>query len=121
MCNYSINAVELGKRIRALRLKQNKMQSYFADMLYISPSYLALIEAGKRIPNLDVLVHLATMCDVSLDYLILGEDAKMDSLQKTFDRLRVSYSDEDIQKGLQLMEFYLTLSKQSNDTSLVSK
>ncbi len=50
---------------------RSKTQAYFADILYISPSYLALIEAGKRVPNLDVLVHIAEITDVSIDYLIL--------------------------------------------------
>lgn len=70
MNNYNIDAQALGERIRKLRLKKNKTQAYFADILYISPSYLALIEAGKRVPNLDVLVHIAEITDVSIDYLI---------------------------------------------------
>ena len=50
MNNIILNPKELGERIRKLRFKRNKTQSYFADMLYISPSYLALIESGKRVP-----------------------------------------------------------------------
>ena len=65
MNNYNIDAQARGERIRKLRLKKNKTQAYFADILYISPSYLALIEAGKRVPNLDVLVHIAEITDVS--------------------------------------------------------
>ena len=57
MNNIILNPKELGERIRKLRFKRNKTQSYFADMLYISPSYLALIESGKRVPNLDLLIH----------------------------------------------------------------
>ena len=74
MNNYNIDAQALGERIRKLRLKKNKTQAYFADILYISPSYLALIEAGKRVPNLDVLVHIAEITDVSIDYLIFGDN-----------------------------------------------
>ena len=73
MNNYNIDAQALGERIRKLRLKKNKTQAYFADILYISPSYLALIEAGKRVPNLDVLVHIAEITDVSIDYLVFGD------------------------------------------------
>ena len=74
MNNYNIDAQALGERIRKLRLKKNKTQAYFADILYISPSYLALIEAGKRVPNLDVLVHIAEITDISIDYLIFGDN-----------------------------------------------
>ena len=41
MNNYNIDAQARGERIRKLRLKKNKTQAYFADILYISPSYLA--------------------------------------------------------------------------------
>lgn len=120
MSDYSIDAVELGKRIRALRVKQNKTQSYFADMLFISPSYLALIESGKRIPNLDVLVQIAKLCDVSIDFLILGEDKVLDTLQKTFDRLRTTYSDDAIRNALRLAECYLVLSEQKDNDQPIS-
>lgn len=63
MNNIILNPQELGERIRALRFKCNKTQVYFADMLYISPSYLALIESVKRVPNLDLLIHIAKFTD----------------------------------------------------------
>lgn len=91
MNSYNIDAQALGERIRKLRLKKNKTQAYFADILYISPSYLALIEAGKRVPNLDVLVHIAEITDVSIDYLIFGDNKEPNSLQLTLERLNKSY------------------------------
>lgn len=39
-------------------------------------------------PNIDVLVRISTLADVSLDYIILGKDDNLDSEQKTFDRLK---------------------------------
>ena len=114
MAEFIVNAKDIGIRIRNLRLKQNKTQSYYADLLYISPSYLALIEAGKRIPNIDVLVRISTIADVSLDYIIFGKDDSLDSEQKAFDRLRSSYPETDVKKALKLAEFYLKLSKQTD-------
>ena len=72
MIDYTVNPAAIGERIRRLRLKQNKTQSYWADMLFISPSYLSLIEDGKRIPKLEVLIQLARVGQVSLDYLVFG-------------------------------------------------
>ncbi len=114
MTDFTVNARGLGERIRTLRLKQNKTQSYFADILYISPSYLALIEAGKRIPNLDVLIQIVRVTDVSLDYLVFGKDETLDSQQKAFDRLRAEYPPEEIQNALQMAEFYLQLTTHQN-------
>lgn len=110
MADFVVNNKEIGARIRALRLKQNKTQAYFADILYITASYLALIEAGKRIPNLDVLVRIAKETDVSLDYLIFGDDKDLNTEQKTFDRLCVNYSQDEIHQALCLAEYYLKLS-----------
>lgn len=109
MSDFVINPIDIGKRVRQLRLKQNKTQCYYADMLYISPSYLALIESGKRLPTIEVLIHISKVADVTLDYLVYGDDTNMDSIQKTFDRLRATYSDNDIKNALRLTEYYLEL------------
>lgn len=116
MKNYNIDAKALGERIRKLREKKNKTQAYFADILYISPSYLALIEAGKRIPNLDVLIHISQLTDVSIDYLIFGDDPNSDTLQLTFERLNKSYSDDKVRRALRLAEFYLEMENEKDQS-----
>lgn len=111
MNNIILNPQELGERIRKLRLKRNKTQSYFADMLYISSSYLALIESGKRVPNLDLLIHIAKFTDVTLDYLVFGDDPNCDPLQMTFNRLNDSYENRQLERAMKLAEFYLEMTK----------
>ncbi len=111
MENYNIDAKALGARIRQLREKKNKTQAYFADVLYISPSYLSLIEDGKRVPNLDVLVHISELTDVSLDYLIFGDESDADSLSYTIRRFCKSYPKKKVEQALKLAEFYLQLDK----------
>ena len=111
MNNYNIDAQALGERIRKLRLKKNKTQAYFADILYI-----ALIEAGKRVPNLDVLVHIAEITDVSIDYLIFGDNKEPNSLQLTLERLNKSYPKRNVEHALMLAEYYLKLEKGLFDT-----
>lgn len=101
---------EIGCRIRALRQKHGKTQTYFADMLYISPSYLALIESGKRTPTVEVLAQISNLCDVSVDFLLFGkQSSQRDINQKTFQRLTTSYSPADIERSLQLAEYYLQM------------
>lgn len=110
MTNNSVNLVEMGMRIKLLRNKQKKTQKYFADMLYISPSYLALIEQGKRTITIDVLAQIAKVCDVSTDYLLFGDSADTGTQNsKAFHRLEDSYSPEKIQKALKLSEFFLSM------------
>ncbi len=117
MTDYTVNPTAIGERIRALRLKQNKTQSYWADMLFISPSYLSLIEDGKRIPKLEVLIQLARVGGVSLDYLVFGDDTVMDSVQLTLDRLRTDYSDGKLLQALRVAEYFLRASA-TDDTDL---
>ncbi len=110
MTNYSINLAEIGQRIKILRIKQRKTQEYFADMLYISPSYLALIENGKRTPTIDILSQIAKVCDVSVDYLLYGEPSQnYNKFQQHLQRLMDEYPPEKIEKALTLAECYLTL------------
>ena len=103
MNNYNIDAQARGERIRKLRLKKNK-------------TYLALIEAGKRVPNLDVLVHIAEITDVSIDYLIFGDNKEPNSLQLTLERLNKSYPQRNVEHALMLAEYYLKLEKGLFDT-----
>ncbi|MGN0342784.1 MAG: helix-turn-helix domain-containing protein [Roseburia sp.] len=109
MADFLMKPTEIGARIRALRKKQGKTQAYFADLLYISPSYLALIESGKRVPTLEVLVQIAVNCDVTIDYLVFGDKNTLDAEQIMFNRLRNSYSPVQIHHALQLAEYYLKL------------
>lgn len=120
MSDYSINAIDIGKRIRELRKKRGKTQSYFADLLYISPSYLALIESGKRTPTLEVLVQISKICDVTLDYLVYGNDNTLNIPQSIFTRLQSSYSQDELTCALRLAEYYLLLSKQNGDSKPIT-
>jgi len=110
MKNYSINLLEMGQRIKALRTKQRKTQEYFADILYISPSYLALIENGKRTATIDVLAQVAKTCDVDMDYLLFGKPSEYyDHAHQKLQRLIDSYSKDRVEKALALAEYYLVM------------
>ncbi len=109
MTDFSINPAAIGARVRKLRKKQGKTQAYYADLLYISPSYLALIESGKRIPTLEVLAQIAKVGDVTLDYLVFGDKTHLDEEQETFNRLRSSYPKAKLKNALKLAEYFLNL------------
>lgn len=64
----------LSYRIAKLRKNIGMSQAQFAKELNISASAEGMYEQGRRTPNLDVLVLMARILNVSLDYLITGED-----------------------------------------------
>lgn len=115
MPNNSIDLQKIGDRIRTLRKACNKTQTYFADLLYISPSYLALIESGKRAPSIEILAHISNVCDVSVDYILFGKsDTPQNMNDKTFQRITSEHSPKDVQKALKLAEYYLTIEHSDN-------
>lgn len=115
MSYFSIDPIEIGSRIRGLRKSLDKPQYIFADLLYISPSYLALIESGKRAPTLDVLVQVSKICNVSIDFLLFGKTSgDFNDLHQKLQTLIDSYSDAQVQKALQLAEFYLQMEKKDD-------
>jgi transcriptional regulator with XRE-family HTH domain len=62
----------LGWRIKQLRLRRKWTQVEFAEMLGISRSYLADIEAGRRNISIDNISIIAQGLDLSLAKLFSG-------------------------------------------------
>lgn len=54
------------------RYRRNR--AALADAVHISPSALSQYVRGRATPSLDVLVHLAEVLDVSLEYLVFGRE-----------------------------------------------
>lgn len=65
----------LGPRIAALRRSANLSQAELAEKLKISPSAVGMYEQGRREPALDVLVSMAEIFGVTLDFLVTGKAA----------------------------------------------
>lgn len=56
-----------GFKIKGLRIKQNLSSISVANALDITPTYLSLIESGKKKPSIKVLKKAASLFNVSLD------------------------------------------------------
>ena len=76
-----------GKRIRQLRMTQGYTQEEVAEQLNMDRSYYSRLESGKRGCSVDMLVHLSTLFNVSLDYLVFSEDRR--SITAATDRLQL--------------------------------
>ena len=66
------------KRLRQMRMKRNYTQQRLADILDIALRSYQCYETGTRTPNYELLIRIADVLDVSLDYL-LGRDDFMKS------------------------------------------
>ena len=65
-----------GKRIKSCREASGMTQENLASEMGISPHHLSNIERGQHLIKLVNLIKAASIFDVSLDYLVFGEDSK---------------------------------------------
>lgn len=64
----------LSKQITKLRKKQGMSQSQLAKELNVRPSTIGMYEQRRRVPDLDTLLAMARLFNVSLDYLVTGKE-----------------------------------------------
>ena len=71
---------DFGLRIRSLREQQKISQEEFGKLVHRSKSVISSYENNIKTPPLDVLISMATIFNVSLDYLVGIEKSEMVSL-----------------------------------------
>ena len=84
----------LGRRLKALRGKQS--QAALASLLGISQEEISRFESGNRVPGVPLLIRLAELHRVTLDWLITGHSAE--GSQSVREPDRISDVNEEILK-----------------------
>jgi len=64
----------IGKRIKFMRKHKGYTQEKLARLANVTQSYISAIESGCRLPNVEVLSDIARVLDVSVDYILNGEN-----------------------------------------------
>lgn len=103
-----IDYEKLGKKIREERISKNFTQEEFAELISISPTFMSDIENGKRKLGLKTLFKVASVFNLSIDYLV-GNDVPSVEIEKNeyLKRISVLLCDKDaeyINKCLILFE-----------------
>ena len=62
----------MGARIAALRREAGMNQAQLARALQVSPSAVGMYEQGRREPSAQILLNLAEIFGVSVDYILSG-------------------------------------------------
>lgn len=65
-----LNLDAIGKYIVMLRTKQNMTQQDLADALFVTHQAVSKWETGKALPNIDILVHLTSLFQITIDELL---------------------------------------------------
>lgn len=66
--------IQLGEQIKKLRQRDGLSQEELSNRLFISRQAISKWEKGESIPDLDHIIQLSEIFDVSLDYLILAKE-----------------------------------------------
>ena len=61
-------------RIALLRKTIGMNQLQLAQKLHVSASAIGMYEQGRRTPSIEILIQMSRIFNVSLDYLITGEE-----------------------------------------------
>ena len=78
--------MEFSERLRQLREKHGYTQKQLADAVHLSKNAICNYEKNVNLPNIETLMSLADIFNVTVDYL-LGRSAisfKFDKLNKSF-------------------------------------
>lgn len=70
-----MNDLNIGKRIKFAREQNNLTRDVLAEKVGISKMYLSQLEKGQRHASLPVTIKIAESLNLSLDYLIYGDNS----------------------------------------------
>lgn len=97
--------VDFGARLKELRLKSGLTQKQLAAQIGITKSVISFYELRERAPSPEILIKLASVFHVTIDYLLGIENGKS---------LDISGLDSDDEKLVRLMVETLRKKNQRN-------
>lgn len=72
----AVDYLDIGKRIRAVRLARGITQEQLAEMVSAGTTHISHIETGNTIPSLKTFLAIVNALDVSADELLCGNMKK---------------------------------------------
>lgn len=69
--------LDLAVRLRQLRMEKHLRQEQVADLIGVTKAAVSAYENDIRQPSYDVLIRLANLYRVSIDYLLGRQDVRM--------------------------------------------
>ena len=71
-------------RVKEFRLQKGMTQQQLADKLNVTKATVSAYETNAKYPSIEVLINIATLFNVSADYLLgLSETSKFENQQLT--------------------------------------
>ena len=111
----------MNNKLKALRKNSALTQKQIADVIGIDRSTYSYYENGKASPSLEVLVKIAKVFNVTLDYIIYGEESKTVQPVSVLTDNYTSYSKVDSFVNLSLEEKNLLMYSRLLDSDSLKK
>lgn len=77
--------MEFSEKIKSLRLKNNLTQEEFASKLNVTRQAASNWENNRNLPDIEMIISIASVFEISLDELILGGKNMNDITKKLID------------------------------------
>jgi len=74
--------MEIGSKLKSHRMTQNLTQEEVAEKLHVSRATISSWETGRTFPDIEKLIYLSDLYDLSLDQLIREEPIIMENIVK---------------------------------------
>ncbi|MEO0686125.1 MAG: helix-turn-helix transcriptional regulator [Cyanobacteria bacterium J06649_11] len=110
--------VEVGKRLKHLRIANNKQQQDIADFLNISRPAYSNIENGVNAASLERLQALSTYYQISIDAIVTGNDFRFSNLSTDINYAEEGEAEYIVAGNSDLLERIEVL---ENDMKIVKK
>lgn len=65
-----VNYIDIGKRIRNVRLSKGLKQDKLAEMVDVGTTHISHIETGNTIPSMKLFIAIVNALEVSSDFLL---------------------------------------------------
>lgn len=75
----------IGEILKEHRKNLNLTQQQVADQLHVSRQTISNWETGKSLPDVSMLIEISMLFDLSLDYLIKGDEQLMKKIKEESD------------------------------------
>ena len=111
----------MNNKLKELRKNSALTQKQIADVIGIDRSTYSYYENGKASPSLEVLVKISKVFNVTLDYIIYGEESKTVQPVSVLTDNYTSYSKVDSFVNLSLEEKNLLMYSRLLDSDSLKK
>lgn len=106
--------MEFGEQIKQLRVSQNLTQEQFAEKLHVTRQAVSNWENNRNLPDIEMLIQMSHVFNLSLDQLILGgENMTQKLIRDTSEtrRAKMNMITAIVGSGMVLLGFFCFLIK----------